>query len=78
MSTVQKGQIGLSLLSNPSPTQLALGQLLLVLRYPWLREMIDIEGPLSYCSSALSLIAGVHIGARALIDINLIWFGNIA
>ncbi len=41
--------------------------------------MIDIEeGPLSYCSSALSLIGGVHIGARALLDINLIWFGYIA
>jgi hypothetical protein len=28
--------------------------------------MIDIEGPLS--SSALSLIGGVHIGARALLE----------
>jgi hypothetical protein len=29
-------------------------------------------------SSALSLIGGVHIGARALRDVNLIWFGSIA
>jgi hypothetical protein len=29
-----------------------------------------IEGPLIY-SSALSLIGGVHVGARALLDINL-------
>ncbi len=34
-----------------------------------------LEGPLS---SALSFIGGVHIGARALLDINLIWFGYIA
>jgi hypothetical protein len=38
--------------------------------------MIDIEGPLSY--SAPTLIGGVHIGARALLDINLMWFGFIA
>ncbi len=30
--------------------------------------MIDLEGP-------LSLLGGFHIGARALLDINLIWFG---
>jgi hypothetical protein len=30
---------------------------------------------LSRVSSALSLIGGVHIGARAVLDINLIWFG---
>ncbi len=29
------------------------------------------------CCSTLSVIGGVHIGARALLDINLIWFGNI-
>ncbi len=28
--------------------------------------------------SALSFIGGVHIGARVLLDINLIWFGYIA
>ncbi len=38
--------------------------------------MIDIKGPLSYFS--ISLIGGVPIGARALPDISLIWFGNIA
>jgi hypothetical protein len=32
-----------------------------------------IEGPLSYSSSELSFIWIVHIGARALLDINLIW-----
>ncbi len=31
-----------------------------------------------WVSSALSLIGGVHIGAIALLDINLIWFGYIA
>ncbi len=41
-----------------------------------LRVMIDIEG---HCvSSALSLIGGVHIGARPMLVINLIWFGYIA
>jgi hypothetical protein len=30
-----------------------------------------------YVSSALSLIGGVHIGVRALLDINMIWFGYI-
>jgi hypothetical protein len=40
--------------------------------------MIDIEGPLSYSSSALSIIGAVHIGARVLLDINLKWFGYIA
>jgi hypothetical protein len=40
--------------------------------------MIDVEGPLRYGSSEISLIGGVHIGARALLDINLIWFGYIA
>ncbi len=40
--------------------------------------MIDIEGPLGSCSSAYWLIVGVHIGARALLDINLIWFDYIA
>jgi hypothetical protein len=39
--------------------------------------MIDIKGPLSY-SSVLSLRGGVHRGAIALLDINLIWFGYIA
>jgi len=29
-------------------------------------------------SSALSLIGGVHVGASALLDINLRWFGYIA
>jgi hypothetical protein len=29
-------------------------------------------------SSALSFLGGVYIGVRALLDINLIWFGNIA
>jgi hypothetical protein len=29
-------------------------------------------------STALSFIGGVHINARALLYINLIWFGNIA
>jgi hypothetical protein len=38
----------------------------------------SVEGPLELHSSALSLIGGVHIGARALLDINLIWFGYIA
>ncbi len=33
------------------------------------------RGPLSY-TSALSFIGGVHIGARALHVLNLIWFGN--
>ncbi len=28
--------------------------------------------------SALSFVGGVHIGARALLVINLIWFGYIA
>jgi hypothetical protein len=36
-----------------------------------LRVMIDTEGPLSFKG-------GVHICARALLDINLIWFGYIA
>ncbi len=36
------------------------------------------EGPLSYSSSALSFIGGVHNGARALHVLDLIWFGNIA
>ncbi len=31
-----------------------------------------------WVSSALSLIGGVHIGARALLDIKLLWFGYIA
>jgi hypothetical protein len=38
--------------------------------------LIDIEGP--SVSSALSPIGGVHVGARALVDRVLIWFGNIA
>ncbi len=36
-----------------------------------------VEGPL-FSSSALSFIGKVHIGAGALLDINLIWFGHIA
>jgi hypothetical protein len=36
-----------------------------------LRIMVDIEGP-------LSLIAGIHIGARALLHMNMIRFGCIA
>jgi hypothetical protein len=40
--------------------------------------MIDIEGPLGYCSSALLAYRGSHIGERALLDINLIWFGYFA
>jgi hypothetical protein len=35
--------------------------------------MIDIEGPL-----IISLEGGAHIGARALLDIELIWYGYIA
>jgi hypothetical protein len=40
--------------------------------------LIYVEGPC--VSSALLLIhvGGVHIGARALLGINLIWFGYIA
>ncbi len=37
-----------------------------------LRVTIDLEGPLSQCSTVLTLTGGVHIGARALLDINLI------
>jgi hypothetical protein len=40
--------------------------------------MIAIERTLSVVRSALLLIGGVHIGARALLDINLIWFGYIS
>jgi hypothetical protein len=39
--------------------------------------MIDLEGPLSYTSSALSLKGEVHLNVGALLDINLIWFGKI-
>jgi hypothetical protein len=38
--------------------------------------MIDREGSLSKFRS--SLIGGVHIGARAVLDINLIWLDSIA
>ncbi len=38
-----------------------------------LRVMNKLDGPLSY-SSALSLQGEVHVGARALLDINLIWY----
>ncbi len=41
-----------------------------------LRAMIEYRG--TTVRSALSFIGGVHIGARALLDINLISFGNIA
>jgi hypothetical protein len=34
--------------------------------------MIDLEDPLSYF--AISLVGGVHIGARALLEMNLIQF----
>jgi hypothetical protein len=50
---------------------------------PTLEEWIHVSeyeltrGPPEY-SSALSFIGGVHIGARALQVLNLIWFGNIA
>jgi hypothetical protein len=37
-----------------------------------------LERPPSYSSSSLSFIEGVHIGARALHVLNLIWFGYIA
>ncbi len=37
--------------------------------------MIDLEGAVS---SAISLIGGFHIGVKALLDVNLIWFGYIA
>ncbi len=46
-------------------------------KWDWV-SVIDLERSGSYCSSALSLIGRVHIGARALLDINLIWFGYIA
>jgi hypothetical protein len=38
--------------------------------------MISIEGLLSKFS--IQLIGGIHIGARALLVIELIWFGYIA
>jgi hypothetical protein len=40
--------------------------------------MIDVEGPLSYSSPALSLLLNVHISARALSYINFIRFGYFA
>jgi hypothetical protein len=40
--------------------------------------MIDNRGPTESVSSALLSIGKVHIGARALLDINLIWFGYSA
>jgi hypothetical protein len=39
--------------------------------------MIDLKRT-HRVSSALLLTDGVHIGARALLDINLIWFGYIS
>ncbi len=52
------------------------GNLFLVSAGESLRVMTDIhvEG---WVNSALSLKGGVHIGPRALLDINLIWFGYI-
>jgi hypothetical protein len=41
-----------------------------------LRVLNELEDP--GVSSALSLIGGDHIGARALHVLNLIWFGCIA
>ncbi len=43
----------------------------LTLRVKW----INLRAP--WVSSALLFIGGVHIGARALHGLNLIWFGNI-
>jgi hypothetical protein len=40
-----------------------------------LRVMTDREG---WVNSALSLRGGVHIGAKSVLHINLIWFGYIA
>jgi hypothetical protein len=37
-----------------------------------LKVMNFLEGPTEL---ALSFIGGVHIGTRALLDINLLWFG---
>jgi hypothetical protein len=36
------------------------------------------RGPPELYTSVLSFIGGVHIGARALHVLNLIWFGYIA
>jgi hypothetical protein len=49
-----------------------------ILVHIFLRVMIDIEGLLSLVQPFFSYVGGVHIGARALLDINLIWFGYIA
>ncbi len=38
--------------------------------------MIDLEGPLSWFSTFG--YRGVYIGARARLDIKLVWFGYIA
>ncbi len=46
-----------------------------IVLYPQSNELTKRD---SSVSSALSFIEGVHIGARALLDINLIWFGYIA
>ncbi len=46
------------------------------IRYELKSNELTLEGP--WVSSALSFIGGVHIGARALQVLNLIWFGSIA
>jgi hypothetical protein len=51
-------------------------QTLIHLRVYKIHILIDIEGPVSYFSTFAG-IGGVHIGARALLDIKFIWFGYI-
>ncbi len=43
-----------------------------------LRVMVDRYRGITELVRKLSLIERVHIGARALLDINLIWFGYFA
>jgi hypothetical protein len=39
-----------------------------------LRVISYIEGPLSQFVTFTHFLEGVHIGARVLLDLNLIWF----